>query len=172
MSVALPTMRPMKVEVVRSPRRRKTITAEHREGRVVVRLPAGLTRAEERTWVDRMVTRLTERQRTERLNARRGLQRMAHRLNQEHFGGRLRWQAIRYVTNQRDRYGSCTPEDGTIRISHRVAEYPAWVREYVVMHELAHLEEATHSPGFHRLVDRYPMAERARGFLIAKGWDE
>src|SRR5688572_26278004 len=115
-------MRPMKVEVVRSPRRRKTITAEHREGRVVVRLPAGLTRAEERTWVDRMVTRLTERQRTERLNARRTLQRTAHRLNQEHFGGRLRWQAIRYVTNQRDRFGSCTPEDGTIRISHRVAE--------------------------------------------------
>jgi predicted metal-dependent hydrolase len=162
----------MKVEVVRSPRRRKTITAEHREGRVVVRLPAGMSRSEEQTWVDRMVTRLTERQRTERLNARRGLQRMAHRLNQEHFDGRLGWEAIRYVTNQRDRYGSCTPEDGTIRISHRVAEYPSWVREYVVMHELAHLEEPTHSPQFHRLVDRYPMAERARGYLIAKGWEE
>ncbi|MGH2676314.1 MAG: hypothetical protein ACRDH1_12985, partial [Actinomycetota bacterium] len=79
----------MKVEVVRSPRRRKTITAEHREGRVVVRLPAGLSRAEERRWVDRMVTRLTERERAERLNARRNLRGTAERLNEEYFDGRL-----------------------------------------------------------------------------------
>ena len=162
----------MKIEVVRSPRRRKTITAEHREGRVVVRLPAGLSRTEERQWVHRMVTRLTERERAERLSARRGLQATAERLSREHFGGRLRWSSIRFVSNQRDRYGSCTPEDGSIRISHRVADYPAWVREYVLVHELAHLEVPSHSPRFWRLVDRYPLAERARGFLIAKGWED
>jgi predicted metal-dependent hydrolase len=162
----------MKIEVVRSPRRRKTITAEKREGRVVVRLPAGLTRAEERTWVDRMVTRITERERRERLNAGRDLQRTAHRVHDRYFGGRLRWRSLRYVTNQRDRYGSCTPEEGTIRISHRVAEMPVWVREYVVVHELAHLLVASHSPRFWRLVNRYPLAERARGYLIAKGLEE
>jgi predicted metal-dependent hydrolase len=124
----------MKVEVVRSPRRRKTITAERRDGRVVVRLPAGLTRAEEQGWVDRMCARLTDRDRVERLNARRNLQRAADRLNREHFGGRLRWHSVRYVSNQQDRYGSCTPEDGTIRISHRVAEFPPWVRDYVLLH--------------------------------------
>jgi predicted metal-dependent hydrolase len=161
----------MKVEVVRSPRRRKTITAEHREGGVVVRLPAGLTRTEERQWVHRMVTRLTERERAERLSARRGLRATAERLNREYFGGRLRWSSIRFVNNQRDRYGSCTPEDGSIRISHRVADYPAWVREYVLIHELAHLEVPSHSSRFWRLVDGYPLAERARGFLIAKGWE-
>jgi predicted metal-dependent hydrolase len=162
----------VKVEVVRSPRRRKTITAERRAGGVVVRLPVGLSRAEERRWVDRMVTRLEERDRTERLNARRSLVQAAERLNHEHFGGRLRWRSIVYVSNQRDRYGSCTPDDGTIRISHRVAEYPAWFRDYVVMHELAHLVAPSHSPRFWELVDRYPLAERSRGFLIAKGWDE
>jgi predicted metal-dependent hydrolase len=162
----------MKVEVVRSPRRRKTITAEHRGGSVVVRLPAGMTRAEERRWVHRMVTRLTERERLERLNARRNLDRAADRLNREHFGGRLRWSSIRFVSNQRDRYGSCTPDDGTIRISHLVAEYPAWVRDYVVVHELAHLVAPAHSARFWELVGRYPLAERARGFLIAKGWDD
>jgi predicted metal-dependent hydrolase len=126
----------MKIEVVRSPRRRKTITAEHRGSRVVVRLPAGMTRAEERRWVHRMVTRLTERERLERLNARRTLEGTAERLNREYFDGRVRWRSIRFVSNQRDRFGSCTPEDGAIRISDRVAEYPAWVREYVLMHEL------------------------------------
>ena len=165
-------MRPLvKVEVVRSPRRRKTITAERREGRVVVRLPAGMTRSEERTWVHRMVTRLNERERLERLNARRTLQQSAERLNRDHFGGTLRWDSIRYVNNQRDRYGSCTPSDRTIRISNRVAEWPAWVRDYVVMHELAHLRVPSHSQRFWELVDRYPLAERARGFLLAKGWE-
>jgi predicted metal-dependent hydrolase len=161
----------MKVEVVRSPRRRKTITAERRDGGVVVRLPAGMSSTEERTWVHKMVSRLTEQERVQRLNARRNLERTAERLNREHFDGRLRWRSIRYVGNQRDRYGSCTPEDGAIRISDRVAGWPPWVREYVVMHELAHLLAPSHSPRFWRMVERYPLAERARGFLIAKGWE-
>ncbi len=162
----------MHIDVVRSPRRRKTITAERRGRRVVVRLPAGLSRAEERSWVDRMVTRLEEIERLERLNARRDLEAAARRLNERHFGGRLRWRSIRYVANQRDRFGSCTPEDRTIRISNRVADMPAWVREYVVMHELTHLLVAEHSPQFWRLVRRYPLAERARGFLIGRGLEE
>jgi predicted metal-dependent hydrolase len=162
----------MKIEVVRSPRRRKTITAERRNGRVVVRLPAGMSRAEERSWVDRMVTRLTERERAERLNRGRDLHRRADLLNRQYFGGRLSWRSLQYVSNQTQRFGSCTPDDGTIRLSSRVAAMPWWVREYVLMHELAHLVVPSHSARFKRLVDRYPLAERARGFLIARGMGE
>jgi predicted metal-dependent hydrolase len=162
----------MRIEIVRSPRRRKTVTAEQRGGRVVVRLPAGLTRAEERSWVQVMVGRIEERRRLERLNSGRDLERRAQRLNERYFGGRLRWRSLRYVSNQRDRFGSCTPGDGSIRISHRIAEMPPWVRDYVVMHELAHLVVADHCPRFWRLVSRYPLSERGRGFLIAKGWEE
>jgi predicted metal-dependent hydrolase len=162
----------MKVEIVRSRRRRKTVTAERRAGGVVVRLPAGLTRSEERTWVHRMVSRLEERDRLDRLNARRDLERSADRLIQRYFEGRVRLRSIRYVGNQRDRFGSCTPADGTIRISRRVAELPHWVRDYVVMHEITHLVVADHSPRFWRIVGKYPLAERARGFLIALGLEE
>ena len=42
---------------------------------------------------------------------------------------------------------------------------PAWVVDYVLLHELAHLLETGHTPTFWRLVERYPRAERARGFL-------
>jgi predicted metal-dependent hydrolase len=75
------------------------------------------------------------------------------------------------VTNQRSRFGSCTPEDGTIRISHHVAEHPTWVRDYVLMHELAHLVDPSHSRRFWNIVGRYPQAERARGYLMALGTD-
>lgn len=161
----------MVVEVVRSPRRRKTITAERLNGKVLVRVPAGMSRREERAWVQRMVARLDQQERTRRLNDRGDLERRASRLNRRYFGGRLWWESLRYVANQRERFGSCTPDDRTIRISNRVATMPEWVRDYVVMHELAHLVEPYHSPRFWRLVERYPMTERARGYLFALSMD-
>jgi len=157
----------MDVEVIRSPRRTRTISAERRGGKLLVRIPARMSEVEEREWVGKMVDRVLAKERAAELNAGAALERAAARLNDRYFGGRLRWSSIRYVTNQGMRYGSCTPSDGTIRISHRVAGLPDFVRDYLVMHELAHLEEHGHGAGFHALVDRYPLAERARGYLMA-----
>jgi hypothetical protein len=69
--------------------------------------------------------------------------------------------------DQRSQWGSCTPTTGEIRISNRLAAYPPWILDYVLVHELAHLVEANHSPAFNALVAKYPLAERARGFLMA-----
>ena len=62
--------------------------------------------------------------------------------------------------------------EGTIRISSRVAGFPAWVLDYLLVHELAHLVVGDHSPAFWEVVNRYPKAERARGYLIAKSGDD
>lgn len=160
------------MEIVRSPNRRKTISAERRGRKVVVLLPAGLTRAEERRWVRTMVERLSIRERLERVNASSDLERRARDLNERYFGGRLRWKSIHYVKEARSMYASCTPEDRTIRVSERVAELPGWVRSYVVMHELAHIRIPEHTPHFWRVVRRYPMTERARGYLLALGYGD
>lgn len=69
------------------------------------------------------------------------------------------------------RWGSCTPAAGTIRLSARLARFPDWVIDYVIVHELGHLEEPGHGAAFWRLVNRYPRAERAIGYLIAKSGD-
>ena len=79
-------------------------------------------------------------------------------MNREYFGGKLRWSEIRYVTNQQHRYGSCTPATGVIRISHRLAATPSWVRDYVIVHELAHLLEANHGARFWKLVTPLPQS--------------
>ena len=162
----------LKVEVVRSPRRRKTIQATKDGNKVVVRLPATLTRSEARRWVREMVERIQHAEHVNRLNEKRELQRRARELHDRYFRSRPALRSIRYVPNQRDRYGSCTPVDGSIRLSHVLAEFPDWVRDYVIVHELAHLRVPDHSPYFWELVRRYPYAERARGFLIAKGMEE
>jgi predicted metal-dependent hydrolase len=80
-------------------------------------------------------------------------------------------QSIRWVDNQDRRWGSCTPAQGSVRISSHLAREPGWVLDYVIVHELAHLHVSAHNRRFWALVARYPLAERARGFLMARGLD-
>lgn len=162
----------LKVEVVRSPRRSKTIEATKEGNKVVVRLPATMTKAETRKWVREMVKRIEQTEHVNRLNEKRELERRARELHERYFHGRPALKSIKYVANQRDRYGSCTPVDSTIRLSHVLADFPDWVRDYVIVHELAHLRAPDHSSYFWSLVRRYPQAERARGYLLAKGIEE
>ena len=160
------------VRVIRSPRRRKTVSAYRDGDTVVVLLPGRMTRREEAHWVATMLQRLEQRERRRRPPGDRELERRARLLAVRYLDGAVEPRSVRWVGNMRSRYGSCTPEDGTIRLSDRIAEYPPWVRDYVLVHELAHLAVPDHSTRFWRLVGRYPLTERARGFLIAKGMED
>jgi predicted metal-dependent hydrolase len=160
-----------RIEVRRSERRKKTITAEIVGDALVVVIPHRMSRAEEQEWVSRMAARMSERRRRDRLNADGDLARRAAQLADEYLDG-VRANDIAWVTNQRSRWGSCSPADGVIRLSLAVADYPPWVRDYVIVHELAHLLVPDHSKHFWDLVNRYPLTERARGFLLAKGMEE
>jgi predicted metal-dependent hydrolase len=136
------------------------------DGVLQVRAPATLSDAELAPIVEQLKARLKSRAvRTELDDGK--LERRARELNRRYFGGQLKWTSIRWVTNQHKRAGSCTPSAGTIRISHHVAQMPAFVRDYVLVHEMVHLIEANHSSRFWEWVNRYPKAERARGYLMA-----
>ena len=119
-----------------------------------------------------MAARFEARDRRGRLNAGGDLERRAKQLNERYFDGELTWSSLTYVTNQSSRFGSCSPADRTIRISAELAKMPQFVLDYVIVHELAHLIEPNHSDAFWELVNRYPLTERARGYLLAKGMDE
>ncbi|HVE47201.1 MAG TPA: M48 family metallopeptidase [Acidimicrobiales bacterium] len=156
-------MSPMKVEVVRSTRRRRTVQARTVGDVLRVSIPATMTKADEERFVADMVRRMERRTSSAGID----LNERALALARRH--GLDMPQSIRWVDNQEWRWGSCTPADGSIRISSRLAGYPAWVVDYVIVHELAHLRVAGHGPSFWALVGRYPKTERARGFLMAKG---
>ena len=159
-----------RVEVVRSPRRRKTISAEIVGEALVVSIPDRLSRAEEHEWVNRMAARMSDRRRRERLNGEGALRRRARDLADQYVDG-VRPENIQWVDPQLSRWGSCSPMDGTIHLSLTLADFPSWVRDYVIVHELAHLRVPDHSDRFWSIVNRYPLTERARGFLIAKGME-
>ena len=150
------------VEVIRSARRRKTDSARRVDGVVRVSIPATMSRADEERWVAEMVRRLDRSAVTGGidLTERAAALAVRYRLPVP--------RSIRFVDNQELRWGSCTPADGTIRISSKLATEPAWVLDYVIVHELAHLEVAGHGRQFWDLVARYPRAERARGWLACR----
>ena len=160
----------VRVEVRRSARRTKTVTAFRERDTIVVLVPQRMSKAMERTFVDDLVKRVLAREarvRTPRsdvaLTARAAA--LAARYLPGADRGRFEPSSVAWVTNQQQRWGSCTPSTRAIRISHRLQAMPDWVVDYVLVHELAHLDEPTHSVTFWRLVDRYPEAEKAKGYL-------
>jgi len=151
----------MEVEVIRSPKRRKTVSARIVDGRVVVRMPPWMTKAQEAEYVTAMVARLARQQVATEVDLPARAAELARRY-------RLPTpRSIRFVSNQSSRWGSCSPHTGEIRVSDRVAAFPGWVLDAIIVHELAHLVEANHSREFHALANRHPRQERAHGFLLA-----
>lgn len=139
----------------------------YREGdTVVVMMPATMSAADEQHWVAEMLRRL---ERVER--RRRGptsdaeLLARCHELARDYLQGRVRPRSVRWVVPMRSRWASCTPSDGSIRVSERLRDMPRWVLDYVLVHELAHLLVPGHGPDFWALVRTYPRTERAIGFL-------
>ncbi len=156
---------PFAVEVTRSARRRKTAQARLVGDVLEVRIPDRCTRREEEEFVAHFRAKFERARASDRID----LTRRAADLAVEHDLPMP--SGIRWVDNQQQRWGSCTPGDGSIRLSSRLAPFPGWVIDYVIVHELAHLRVADHSEAFWKLVNRYPLTERARGFLIAKSGD-
>lgn len=157
------------VEVRRSMRRRRTVSAYRDGTRIIVLMPARFTRAEEQKWVREMVGRIISR---EQVASSRGprrsdatLLRRARELVDLYLDGTAYPTSVRWVDTMHTRWASCTLEDATIRVSSRLRMMPGWVLDYVLVHELTHLLEPGHGPKFWALVGRYPRTERARGYL-------
>jgi predicted metal-dependent hydrolase len=158
------------VEVRRSSRRTRTVTAYRDRDTIVVLIPQRMSKADEQTFVRDMVERVLARE--ARALAPRGdeaLVARARELAATYLAPALDHlpepAGVSWVTNQHQRWGSCTPSTGLIRLSHRLQPMPAWVVDYVLLHELAHLVEPSHSDRFWRLVGRYPATEKAKGYL-------
>lgn len=134
------------------------------DGVIELRVPAWMPDSERRRWAERMRERITRR--TRRGPRDLDLAARAERLSTRFFGGSLRPTSVGWAEQHR-RWGSCATLTGAIRISSRAARLPDWVLDYLLVHELAHLAEPDHGPGFWRLVNRYPLTERARGYLMA-----
>jgi predicted metal-dependent hydrolase len=149
------------VEVIRSDRRNKTVSARIVDGVIRVRIPSWMTPADEAEFVGQVVDRIERQRQSHAIDLTARAARLAEKFDLP------RPAAIRWASNQNQRWGSCTAATGEIRISDRLVGVPPWVLDHVIVHELAHLVVPDHSPAFHELLARDPLGERATGYLMA-----
>ena len=154
-------MAELPVDVIRSRRRKRTLSARVIDGRLEVRVPEGMDPDEEAKLVEELLSR-----------ARRKISSAGVDLGKRAAELAVRYRlpapvSVEWSSRQMKRWGSCTPDDGRIRISNRLAGMPPWVLDSVLVHELAHLEVSGHGPEFQQLIDRYELTERATGYLMA-----
>ena len=161
-TVAHDSDEPFTVEVLRSARRKRTVGAQLDGGVLKVTVPTWMSRAEVEMWTEKMSASFRRQRSADRINLTTRATTLARRYELP------RPRDIRWADDMTARWGSCTITTGHIRISTRLAAFPDWVIDYVIVHELAHLEVGAHGDDFWRLANRYPKAERAIGYLIAK----
>jgi len=139
------------------------------DGSILLRVPYRLPKRQIQPLLDDIAAQLTRQQALAKRRTDADLQARAEYINATYFGGQITWRAIRWVGNMQQRLGSCTTggtTDGHIRISERIKDWPQWVIDYVIAHELAHRVHPNHSKAFWEFLEAaYPLTERARGFI-------
>lgn len=156
---------PFEVQVVRSTRRKRTVGAQMKGDVLVITVPSWMSRAEEVVWRDRMADRYRRKADSDRVDLRERSTTLARRYDLP------RPREILWSDGMKSQWGSCTPSTSTIRLSSRLAAFPNWVLDYVIVHELAHLVVLAHNDEFWRIVHQFPKSERAIGYLIARSDD-
>jgi predicted metal-dependent hydrolase len=71
-----------------------------------------------------------------------------------------------FLQRMKTRWGGCNHRAGHIRLNTELVKKPKDLLEYIIVHEMAHLLEPTHSERFTALLDRhYPTWREARAEL-------
>lgn len=156
------------VRVVRSAKRKKTISGSWKQDTMVVSVPAGLTEVAERMLVDDMVKKVKRKvDRGSGVDADAQLLARAQAMDAQLFARRANPASVRWVSNQNSRWGSASLASRRIRLSEKLRTMPQWVQDYVLAHELAHLVEPRdgHGSRFQAVLARYPRVHDAKIFL-------
>jgi hypothetical protein len=161
----------MEVKIKRSSRRLRTVSARLVNDTLLISAPVDLPEGRLEKITADFKSRFEKKKLKEELSRKQDLREIAVLLNKKYFGNQLKINSIEYVSGQSSKFGCCNYHSANIRISHRVGLMPRWVRDYVLIHEMAHLLEPNHSRAFWNIVSRYKLAERARGYLMAVGFD-
>lgn len=159
------------VKIIRSSNRKRTVSARLEGDTLIVHAPEEIPGERLSKIIESFKKRFTRSAMKKEANRSENLGELAEKLNQKYFGGVIQIGSIEYVASLSCKFGVCNTARKEIRISHVLAKMPDWVRKYVIVHEMAHIIEPNHGAHFWELVNRYELAERARGYLMAKGMD-
>jgi predicted metal-dependent hydrolase len=162
--LTLPGIDEGEILVIRSARRKRNISAYRQGGRIIVSIPAKMSKADERAMVPEMIAKIrsAEENKTPSEDA------LAKRIDEllaslapeiTERPASVAWRTMR------ERWGSCTGLDRTIRISDRLKLAPDYALDYVLFHEAIHLRHFDHGADFTALLARFEGSELASAYL-------
>jgi predicted metal-dependent hydrolase len=162
--LTLPGITEGEILVIRSTRRKKSSSAYRQGGRIVISIPARMSKAEESQVVPELISiiRAREAAKTPLESALADridqlLSELAPEIDERPLS--VSWRPMR------ERWGSCTTADRTIRISDRLQLAPAYALDYVLFHEAIHLRYFDHGPDFTQTLARFEDSELASAYL-------
>ncbi|CAB4868782.1 unannotated protein [freshwater metagenome] len=162
--MTLPGIDEGEILVIRSARRKRNISAYRQGGRIIVSIPARMSKADERAIVPEMIAKIRSQEEsktpTEQALAKRIdelLSELAPQITERPVS--VAWRTMR------ERWGSCTGLDQTIRISDRLKLAPDYALDYVLFHEAIHLRHFDHGAEFTELLSRFEGSELASAYL-------
>ena len=150
------------IVVIRSKKRRRNISAYRQGGKIIISIPARLTKAEEREIVPEMIARVKAK---EVAVTESDLSKLSDQLLSSYAPEITTRAATVTWRSMNERWGSCTNIDRTIRISTKLSTAPDYVLEYVLFHESIHLDNPTHDAEFNRVLARFPRSLEAEAYL-------
>lgn len=158
----------MDYEIRRSKRRKKSVGAYREQGKTIIVAPVRMSLKEVHGYAQELIERLNSQY--EKLASNELLEERARYLTKTYldvdvFEVHPVSVNVQWVTNQNSQWGSCTPSDGKIRISHRIQGMPQYVVDAVLLHELIHLLVADHSPRFYAYLERFADYKIAKEYL-------
>jgi predicted metal-dependent hydrolase len=150
--------------VIRKERRRRSVSAYRQGGVIEIHIPAKMSRRQEIEIIPEMISMVLRREARERKTDLQLMQIGIELLTQylpefDTHPASINWR------NMNERWGSCTTVDKTIRISDRLVGSPAYVLDYIIFHELIHLQVPNHDSDFYNYLGRYTEAAKAEAFL-------
>jgi len=160
----LPGISEGEIIVIRSTRRKKNISAYRQGGRIVVSIPARMSKADERAMVPEMVAKIRAQEAAATMSEESLSNRIGELLTELAPEITVRPSSVNWRA-MRERWGSCTGADRSIRISDRLKGAPEHVLDYVLFHEAIHLQFFDHGTEFKELLARFPKEELAEAYL-------
>lgn len=158
----LPGIDEGEIVVIRSKKRKRNIAAFRQGGKIIISIPARLSKAEERQVVPEMVAKIRSK---EVAAPESELMAIADRLLSRYAPEISIRPASVAWRSMNERWGSCTSVDRTIRLANKLQRAPEYVLEFVLYHEAIHLQHADHGPEFYEFLHRYPRHLEAEAFL-------
>ena len=163
-NLTLPGVDEGEIVVIRSNRRKKSISAYRQGGRIVISIPARLSKADERAIVPEMIAKI----RGQEASKTPGEAQLAARIDQllTELAPEITARPASVVWRpMRERWGSCTSVDRRIRISDRLKMAPEYALDYVLFHEAIHLQYFDHGEEFTEVLNRFEDSELASAYL-------